>query len=101
MLAAAAAEPGASLRVVLTGEIEPGCEISPASLAERCGAGLTELAVVDQTVPAYDLDAVAREESVRGRFVARLLHSAEPEAHEAILAGLRALDGRKEVIGAG
>jgi DNA repair protein SbcD/Mre11 len=101
VLGAAAAEPGASLRVVLTGEIEPGCEISPASLAERCGAGLTELAVVDQTTPAYDLDAVAREESVRGRFVARLLHSAEPEAHEAILAGLRALDGRKEVIGAG
>jgi DNA repair protein SbcD/Mre11 len=101
VLAAAAAEAGASLRVVLTGEIEPGCEISPASLIERCGAGLAELAVVDQTVPAYDLDALAREESVRGRFVARLLHSAAPEAHEAILAGLRALDGRKEVIGAG
>ncbi len=101
VLAAAAAEPGASLEVVLTGEIEPGCEISPASLAERCGAGLAELAVVDRTVPAYDLDAIAREESVRGRFVARLLHSAEPEAHEAVLAGLRALDGRKAVIGAG
>jgi exonuclease SbcD len=99
--ATAAGEPGACLRVVLTGEIEPGCEISPASLTERCGAGLTELAVVDETVPAYDLDALAREESVRGRFVARLLHSAEPEAGEAILAGLRALDGRKEVIGAG
>jgi hypothetical protein len=87
--------------VVLTGESERGCEISPASLTERCGAGLTELAVVDQTVPAYDLDALAREESVRGRFVARLLHAPEPEAGEAILAGLRALDGRKEVIGAG
>ena len=101
VLAAAAGERGACLRVVLTGEIEPGCEISPASLTERCGAGLTELAVVDQTEPAYDLDALAREQSVRGRFVARLLHSASPEAHEAILAGLRALDGRKEVIGAG
>jgi citrate synthase len=38
---------------------------------------------------------------VRGRFVARLLGSADPDAHEAILAGLRALDGRAEVIGAG
>jgi DNA repair protein SbcD/Mre11 len=101
ILEAAAAEPGACLRVVLTGEIEPSCEISPARLGERCRAGLAELAVVDQTEPAYDLPALAREESVRGRFVARLLHSTAPEAHEATLAGLRALDGRTEVVGAG
>jgi DNA repair exonuclease SbcCD nuclease subunit len=98
---AAAQEPGASLRVVLTGEIEPGCEINVRSISERCGAGLTELAVIDRTVPAYDLDALARERSVRGRFVARLRHSGDPAAHEAILAGLRALDGRAEVIHAG
>ena len=98
---AAAEEPGASLRVVLTGEIEPGCEIDAHSISERCGAGLTELAIVDRTVPAYDLNALAREGSVRGRFVARLLHSGDPDAHEAILAGLRALDGRAEVIRAG
>jgi len=97
----AAEEPGASLRVVLTGEVEPGCEIDARSIAERCAAGLTELAVVDRTVPAYDLDALAREGSVRGRFVARLLRSGDPDAHEAILAGLRALDGRAEVIHAG
>jgi len=96
-----AEEPGASLRAVLTGEIEPGCVIDTASLAERCRAGLTELAVVDRTVPAYDLERLAGEGSVRGRFVARLLGSADPDAHEAILAGLRALDGRAEVIGAG
>jgi DNA repair exonuclease SbcCD nuclease subunit len=99
--AVAAQEAGASLRVVLAGEIEPGCEIDPPVLAERCGAGLTELAVVDRTVPAYDLDAIAREPTVRGRFVARLRASGEPDASEAILAGLRALDGRPEVIGAG
>ena len=95
------AESGASLRVVLTGEIEPGCEIDAGALAERCRDGLAELAVVDRTVPAYDLDAIAAEASVRGRFVARLLASADPDAGEAILAGLRALDGRPEVIGAG
>ena len=98
---AAAEEPGASLRVVLTGEIEPGCEIDAHSLSERCAAGLTELAVVDRTVPAYDLEALAREGSVRGRFVARLLHAGDPDSHEAVLAGLRALDGRAEVIHAG
>jgi hypothetical protein len=86
--------------VVLTGEIEPGCEISAAGLAERCGAGLTELAIVDRTVPAYDLPTLAQEGSVRGRFVARLLGSEDPDAREAILAGLRALDGRSEVVGA-
>jgi hypothetical protein len=98
---AAAAEAGASLRVVLTGEIEPGCAVDTASLSERCAAGLTELAVVDRTVPAYNLDALAHEASVRGRFVARLLQSDDPAAGEAILAGLRALDGRPEVVGAG
>lgn len=97
----AAAEAGASLRVVLTGEIEPGCEIDTAALAERCGHGLAELAVVDRTAPAYDLDAIAAEASVRGRFVARLRASADPDAGEAILAGLRALDGRPEVLRAG
>lgn len=98
---AAAEEVGASLRVVLTGEVEPGCQVDPRSISERCAAGLTELAVIDRTVPAYDLDALAREGSVRGRFVARLLRSGDPDAHEAILAGLRALDGRAEVIHAG
>jgi len=101
VLDAVAAEAGASLRVVLTGEVEPGCEIDAAALSERCCAGLTELAVVDRTVPAYDLEALAGEATVRGRFVATLLRSADPAAPEAILAGLRALDGRPEVIGAG
>jgi hypothetical protein len=101
LAAAVSAEAGASLRIVLTGEIEPGCEIDPAALAERCGDGLAELAVVDRTEPAYDLDAIAAEASVRGRFVARLRAAADPEADDAILAGLRALDGRAEVIRAG
>ncbi len=96
----AVAEGTASLRAVLTGEIEPGCEIDTAALQERCRAGLTELAVVDRTAPAYDLERIAAEPSVRGRFVARLLGSGDPAAGEAILAGLRALDGRAEVIGA-
>jgi DNA repair protein SbcD/Mre11 len=98
---AVAAEAGASLRIVLTGEVEPGCDIDTAALAERCGGGLAELAVVDRTVPAYDLDAIAAEASVRGRFVTRLRASTDPDADEAILAGLRALDGRPEVIRAG
>ncbi len=76
----------------------PTCEIDPGMLAERCAAGLAELAVVDRTHPAYDLAAIAREHSVRGRFVARLLGSDDPAASEAAVAGLRAMDGHTELV---
>ena len=56
--------------------------------------------VVDRTRPAYDLRAIAGERSVRGRFVARMLERDDPAAAEAVLAGLRALDGHAEVLGA-
>ena len=98
--AAAEREPGACLRLVLEGEIAPGCAIDPAVVRERCGGGLEELVVVDRTRPAYDLQAIARERSVRGRFVARMLRSDDPAAGDAVLAGLRALDGHAEVLGA-
>jgi DNA repair exonuclease SbcCD nuclease subunit len=96
--AAVARHPGSSLELTLEGEIDPGCEISAASLEERCGAGLEELRVRDRTLPAYDLAAISREPSVRGRFVARLMESPDPHAREALLAGLRAMDGRRELV---
>ncbi len=98
--AAAAREPGACLRLILEGEVAPGCAIDVDALEERFGAGLEQLVVVDRTRPAYDLRAIAAERSVRGRFVARLLESDDPAAGEAVLAGLRALDGHAEVLGA-
>lgn len=94
----AARHPGASLLVTLEGEVAPGCQLAPAALEERCGEGLRELRVRDRTRPAYDLDRLAGERSVRGRFVARLLASQDPHAREALLAGLRALDGREELV---
>jgi DNA repair protein SbcD/Mre11 len=98
--AAAKREPGACLRLVLEGEVAPGCAVDPAVLREGCGDVLDELVLIDRTRPAYDLDALARERSVRGRFVARMLQSDDPAAGEAVLAGLRALDGHAEVLGA-
>jgi DNA repair exonuclease SbcCD nuclease subunit len=98
--AEAAHEPGACLRLVLEGEVAPGCAVDLEALSERLSAGLEELVLVDRTRPAYDLQAIARERSVRGRFVARMLRSDDPAAGEAVLAGLRALDGHAEVLGA-
>ena len=78
----------------------PGCAVDAGALAERLGAGVEELVIADRTRPAYDLRAIARERSVRGRFVERMLASDNPLAGEAVLAGLRALDGHTEVLGA-
>jgi DNA repair exonuclease SbcCD nuclease subunit len=96
--AEAARHPGVSLWVTLEGEVQPGCEVAVALLEERCRDGLRELRVRDRTRPAYDLERLAGERSVRGRFVARLLRSDDPHAREALLAGLRALDGREELV---
>ena len=98
ILTAAAEFAGSSLRVILSGEVEPTCEIDAPLLAERCDAGLMELVVVDHTRPAYDLAAIAREGSVRGRFVARMLASDDPLAGDAAIAGLRAMDGHAERV---
>jgi DNA repair exonuclease SbcCD nuclease subunit len=98
--AEAAREQGACLRLILEGEVAPGCTIDRDALSERFGADLEQLVVVDRTRPAYDLQAIARERSVRGRFVARMLERDDALAGEAVLAGLRALDGHAEVLGA-
>jgi DNA repair protein SbcD/Mre11 len=96
--AVAADHTGDALLVTLEGEVDPACEVDPPAIEARCGDGLDELRVRDRSHPAYDLEELARERSVRGRFVARLLHSSDPLAPEAVLAGLRALDGRREII---
>ena len=57
-------------------------------------------------MPSYDLDAIAVQRTARGRFVRRLQEQIEHEATDeeraklelALLTGLRALDGRKELV---
>jgi DNA repair exonuclease SbcCD nuclease subunit len=96
--AAARSHAGAALLVTLEGEVDPACEIDAQAIEERCADGLDQLRVRDRTHPAYDLEQLVGERSVRGRFVARLAASSDPLAGEAVLAGLRALDGRREVV---
>lgn len=64
------------LRVRLQGTVAPGTRIDRELLAERCGAALGALELLDDTVAA-DYAALAREPNVRGRAIADLLARAE------------------------
>ncbi len=75
------------LRLRLHGTVAPGTRVDRALIAERCGAGLGALEVLDETVAA-DYAALAREPNVRGRAVADLLALAA-EGHADAAAALR------------
>ena len=98
-------DPGRTLRVVLTGEIDQMCEINSLELGERCEEGFADVLVDDRTVPAFNLQEIALEQTVRGRFVSALLKRAEENPDESARAlaaartGLRALDGRTDLVG--
>lgn len=93
------------LRVDLVGEVEPSCEVSVDELSEPHARRFAALVLRDRTRPGYDLDALARQPTVQGRFVRRLTERMEIAASEddraklelALRAGLRALDGRKDL----
>jgi len=87
-------------RVTLTGEVDPDLDIAPALVEEKLKGEFHYLDVRDLTRPAFDLEEIARENSLRGRFVSELLderrNAPEAERAEIDLAlryGLRALGG--------
>jgi DNA repair exonuclease SbcCD nuclease subunit len=84
------------LRVTLHGTVAPGTRVDRTYLAERYGAWLGALEIVDRTVTA-DYSAIAREANVRGRVVAELLGSRDPDAARALELVLSAFDGREIV----
>ncbi len=94
------------LRVDLCGDVDSQCEIRPTMVADGLAADFAELIVNDATTPDYDLDHIAQQETVRGIFVrdirARLGEESDEQKREklelALKAGLRALDGRKDVV---
>jgi DNA repair exonuclease SbcCD nuclease subunit len=101
------ANSGRSVRVVLRGETAPTCEVRADQLTARCGEGLAGLDLRDETVIAFDLEAIAEEETVRGRFVRDLLERANGQFEDETLyldaarAGLRALNGDRRALVAG
>jgi DNA repair protein SbcD/Mre11 len=94
------------LRAELTGEVQPEASIDTAELAVQLSRGYAALTLIDSTSPVYDLDALATQQTARGHFVRRLgerIAVAQDEDERstlelARLAGLRALDGREDVL---
>jgi DNA repair protein SbcD/Mre11 len=94
------------LRVLLEGEVDEECLLDPSLLTGALGEGFAELVIADRTRPAYDLDHLARQETVRGLFIRDLRERIEQadedrerqKLERALYAGLRALDGRGDVI---
>jgi hypothetical protein len=95
------------VRARLTGAIPAFVTIDAHQLAESAGAALADLVVLNETHPAWDLEQIAAEPTVRGQFVQKLLDQlsrAPADGHarikQAIDLGLRAFDENAEVTGA-
>jgi len=84
------------VRATLHGAVEPGTRIDRTLLAERFGGWLGALEVIDRTVAA-DYATLAREPNVRGRAIAELLGSSDPDAVRALAFVASAFDGREIV----
>ncbi len=94
------------LRVELVGETDPDAEVSTDQLQANHESAYAGFQIVNTTTPAYDLEALAAQHTGRGRFVRRLMEQIEAAASEgdrvtaehALVLGLRALDGREELV---
>jgi exonuclease SbcD len=100
-------DPGAVfLRVDLVGQVAPGCQIDLENLAGRHRERYAALVLRDRTKSEYDLEALARQRTATGQFVrtlrGRIAQAGEPAEREtlelALLAGLHALNGRRDVV---
>ena len=80
------------VRATLHGTVESGTRIDRALFTERCGTGLGVLEIVDRTLHA-DYAALARQQNVRGRAIAELLASGDPDAQRAMALVVAAFDG--------
>lgn len=89
-----------AVRVTLTGELAKDVELDVRSL-ESSAPQLDGLAIrADGLHVAYDLDAIAKEPTVRGQFVRDVMAATDldPEQRRRVLVtGLRALDGRDDL----
>ena len=61
------------LRVTLAGRPAEDMDIDMQAIAQRLSERFFHLELIDRTEPPYDFDALARENTVKGRFVAEML----------------------------
>lgn len=90
------------VRVTLTGEVGPDVDLRLQDVAAMSIPNLDALvARVGQVFPAYDLDALQDEPTVRGRFVQDVQGSeelTEDQRRRVLVTGLRALAGRGDEL---
>jgi exonuclease SbcD len=87
------------VRLTLNGELDPRVDLHPSDLAD-VAPWLEALTVRLGTLTvAYDLEAIAAEQTVRGQFVRDVMASdLDPELRRrVVVTGLRALDGRSDL----
>jgi DNA repair exonuclease SbcCD nuclease subunit len=95
-------DPKTILRVRLTGALDPKLDVSFSELEERLAGEMMFIQWDDQTHPALDFDIIAREKTIRGRFV-RVLNERIASATEgdrltlerARIYGVQAFSGRE------
>jgi hypothetical protein len=90
------------VRVTLTGEVDPDVDLRPEDIKpETVAAHLEGIAVRLGTLSiAYDIEELAAEHTVRGRFVREVLGAkqlTEERRRRVLVTGLRALDGRDDL----
>ena len=89
-------------RITLSGTVSPDVSLEARELAAAARSAGVEFALVDVdgVRAGYDLDALAGEATVRGRFVQSVREAGLDAATErrVLTAGLRALDGRSGVV---
>jgi len=87
-----------SVRVTLNGEVPADMPIEPRALS-ALGDHLDGLVVrAGAIVPAYDLDGIKAEMTVRGQFARdALLIADEDRQRKVLITGLRALEGRRDL----
>lgn len=88
-----------AVRLRLVGELPPEAELDT-RLLEPAAPHLDALVVRTEVRPAYDLESIKQERTVRGQFVRDVLDDEELDAERrqlVLTAGLRALDGRADL----
>ncbi|MFN8526320.1 MAG: metallophosphoesterase [Chloroflexota bacterium] len=86
-------------RVTLKGDLDPAVTLRTRELADAAPWMDGLLVRLGAVLPAYDLDAVAAEQTVRGRFVreVRASNLDDETRRLVLLTGLRAFDGRSDL----
>jgi exonuclease SbcD len=90
------------LRVELTGALDPRLDLSIPELDERLAGEALYIQWDDRTYPAWDFESLAREKTLRGRFIRNMnerINAATDEERirleRARLYGIQALNGRE------